>query len=106
MAAGSCAGALAAAEQAYEQESTRSLISMSESHSISFWIDGLRAGEGSAAGHVWNAFVERLVTAAARQLGPAGRRIADGEDVAAEAFASFFRRIETGHFPDLRDRHA
>ena len=77
---------------------------MSESHSISEWIDQLRDGNPQAAQGIWNRFYHRLVAAATRHMRTAGVRVVDGDDIAMEAFTSFFARVESGHFPDLRDR--
>jgi RNA polymerase sigma factor (sigma-70 family) len=78
---------------------------MSIDHSVSLWIDQLRDGESAAAGQLWNRYYLRLIGLARKKLGSAPRRVADEEDVVAEAFASFCTAAENGRFPSLQDRH-
>src|SRR5689334_1029978 len=76
---------------------------MSES-SVSDWIERLKAGDGSAAGHLWRSYFDRLVRLARRHLEGSNRSFADEEDVALSAFASFCRRAEGDRFAELNDR--
>ena len=62
------------------------------------WTPRPSAGCGSA-------YFERLVRLARQRLSNAERRVADEEDVALSAFASFCSAAEAGRFPDLTDRH-
>ena len=73
--------------------------------SVSQWILGAKQGDSQAIGRLWQSYFERLVRLARQRLSDAPRRIADEEDVALSAFASFCSAAEAGRFPDLTDRH-
>jgi RNA polymerase sigma factor (sigma-70 family) len=73
--------------------------------SITRFIDALRAGDPAAAQRIWQVYVQRLVELARAKLRGAPRRVADEQDVVQNAFASFFRGVEQGRFPQLADRH-
>ena len=53
---------------------------------------------------LWERYFRRLVGLARRKLQDTPRRVADEEDVALSAFASFCRGAEAGCFPQLADR--
>lgn len=73
--------------------------------SVSDWLDSVQDGSSSAAQKIWSRYVELLVREANQLLNSLPRGMVDGEDVAQEAFAGFFRGIEEGRFPRLDDRH-
>src|SRR5438067_10802620 len=77
---------------------------MSSEGSVSQWLSRLRAGDPSAAQHLWELYFHRLVGLARVKLQGRPRRAADEEDVALSAFASFCRNAEAGRFPQLADR--
>jgi DNA-directed RNA polymerase specialized sigma24 family protein len=77
---------------------------MSATESVSAWIDLLKAGDHAAAQHLWERYYQRLVGLARRNLRGAARQVADEEDVALSAFASFCQGAEHGRFPQLLDR--
>jgi DNA-directed RNA polymerase specialized sigma24 family protein len=77
---------------------------MSSSGSVTHWIQLLQAGEDDAARAIWERYFKRLVGLARTKLGGAPRHIADEEDVALSVLDSFCRRLEDGHFPNLKDR--
>jgi RNA polymerase sigma factor (sigma-70 family) len=77
---------------------------MSCAGSVTHWLDLLKAGEPAAAQQVWERYFERLVRLARKRLLGEARRVADEEDVALSAFASFCRCAELGRFPQLQDR--
>lgn len=77
---------------------------MASSRSVSHWIGQLKAGEQVAAQHLWEEYFRRLVGLARTRLQGLPRRLADEEDVALSAFASFCRGAEGGRFPQLADR--
>lgn len=54
---------------------------------------------------IWNRYFRRLVALARVKLGDTPRRVADEEDVAAAALASFFADQRKGKFPQLHDRN-
>ena len=77
---------------------------MSSSDSVVDWIAAIRDGDEEAAQRVWDAYFPSLVRSARLHLGRLPRRVADEEDVALSALASFFRAAEKGRFPNLADR--
>lgn len=82
----------------------RLAITMSETNSISQWIDDIRDGQSLAAINLWNQYYQRLISLARRKLKNMPRRVTDEEDIALEAFNSFCRGAEQGRFPKLDDR--
>jgi RNA polymerase sigma factor (sigma-70 family) len=78
---------------------------MPVSGSVSQWIDRLKAGDESAADHLWRRYYRRLLGLAHKKLGDAPRRVVDEEDVVVKAFQSLFEGARQGRFPDLHDRH-
>lgn len=77
---------------------------MPSDDSVSVWIEGLKAGQSTAATKLWDHFYSRLAALACRQLRDLPRRAQDEEDVVVSAFESFFRRAQKGQFPQLQDR--
>ena len=77
---------------------------MASSGSVSRWIPGLKAGDDQATEQLWNRYYDKLITLAQRKLESAPCRMADGEDVALDAFAAFCRAARQGRFPRLSDR--
>jgi DNA-directed RNA polymerase specialized sigma24 family protein len=77
---------------------------MSSSGSVTHWIRELQAGNHQAAQKLWEKYFHRLVGLAHSRLKHLPRRVADEEDVAQSAFASFCRGAEQGRFPQLTDR--
>jgi DNA-directed RNA polymerase specialized sigma24 family protein len=78
---------------------------MSSTGPVTGWIGELKAGDPAAAQGLWEAYFRRLVGLARQRLQGAPRQVADEEDVALSAFASFCKGAERGRYPDLRDRH-
>ena len=72
--------------------------------SVTVWIEQLKAGDTAAAAPLWQGYFRRLVGLARQRLGAAPRGVADEEDVALSAFASFCRAAAQGRFPRLDDR--
>ena len=77
---------------------------MSESASVTVWLQRLHAGNSQAAQKLWEGYFHRVVGLARTKLRTMPRRSADEEDVALSAFDSFFRGVERGRFPQLDDR--
>jgi DNA-directed RNA polymerase specialized sigma24 family protein len=77
---------------------------MSSEGSVSRWLGPLRAGDPAAAQFLWERYFARLVGLARQRLQGARRAVADEEDVALSAFASFCLAAEAGRFPQLNDR--
>jgi DNA-directed RNA polymerase specialized sigma24 family protein len=70
--------------------------------SVTCWIHRLKAGDQAAVQKIWERYYQELVGLARAWLwGPRGA--VDEEDVAVNAFDSFFRGAAAGRFPDLRD---
>jgi RNA polymerase sigma factor (sigma-70 family) len=77
---------------------------MSAEESVSQWIASLKTSEESAAQHLYQRYIERLVLLARKKLGGVPRRMADEEDVAQVVLNSFFRGVRADKFPKLHDR--
>ncbi|MCX7421315.1 MAG: ECF-type sigma factor [Planctomycetia bacterium] len=71
---------------------------------VTEWLRKLEAGHDLAAQRLWDVFFERLVRLAQERMRTNDRRVADAEDVALSAFASFCRGVENQRFPELTDR--
>jgi DNA-directed RNA polymerase specialized sigma24 family protein len=78
---------------------------MTSGGSVTGWIGLLKGGDPAAAQKLWECYFERLVRLARKKLQRSRRRVADEEDVALSAFASFCDGAQEGRFPQLRDRH-
>src|SRR5260221_7651602 len=72
--------------------------------SVTEWIDELKNGGADASAKIWRRYVEQLVREADRRLKNMPRRSVEGDDIAQEAFAAFFRGVEMNHFSKLEDR--
>ena len=68
------------------------------------WIEQLAEGNQQAAQRIWERYREQLLRVARRKLQADGRRMADEEDAALSAFASFCRAAAEGRFSKLSDR--
>jgi RNA polymerase sigma factor (sigma-70 family) len=77
---------------------------MSDTSTVTEWIDRLKEGDESSGQRLWTRYVDTLIRLARSKLGQAPRRDCDEEDVVISAFDSFFRGIERGRFPRLEDR--
>jgi RNA polymerase sigma factor (sigma-70 family) len=77
---------------------------MLQSGSVSHWIQLFKEGERSAAQPLWERYHLRIVGLARKFLQQSTHRHADEEDIAQEAFNSFFVALERGRFPQLTDR--
>src|SRR5262245_14870288 len=76
---------------------------MSSSHSVTAWLNRLQDGDAAALDRLWDRYFLRLL-ALARQKLPAALQVANEEDVAVDAFASFWRGAQRGRFPELASR--
>ena len=74
------------------------------SHSITRWLDVLRAGDIQASRVLWERFLDRMLGAARRRLAGVPKRVADEEDVVVVAFERFLHGVREGRFPRLNDR--
>ncbi|MHC5537707.1 ECF-type sigma factor [Singulisphaera rosea] len=77
---------------------------MPQENSVTLWIDGVKAGDGSDVHRLWDRYFERLVRLAGSRLPTHTRRSFDEEDVALSAFQSFCERAARGQFPELSGR--
>jgi DNA-directed RNA polymerase specialized sigma24 family protein len=78
---------------------------MDEASSVTEWLNKLKAGSPEASQKLWERYVEQVVRIANRRLGSLPCRAADEQDIAQEAFASFFRCTKEGRFARLDDRN-
>jgi RNA polymerase sigma factor (sigma-70 family) len=79
-------------------------MATSDDGSVTFWIEGLKAGESAAVEELWRRYFESLVRLARAALRGSPRRAEDEEDVALSAFDSFCAAAAQGRFPRLDDR--
>ncbi len=77
---------------------------MLEPGSVSHWIQLLKNGDRASAQPLWERYHKRIIGLARTVLQQSSHRHADEEDVAQEAFNSFFRALEKGRYPQLSDR--
>jgi DNA-directed RNA polymerase specialized sigma24 family protein len=73
--------------------------------SITQWIAAVKAGDHRAAEELWRRFHEELLQVARARLRSGARAVADEEDAALSAFASFCEGAAQQEFPLLVDRH-
>lgn len=73
--------------------------------SITRWLRHLEAGHDQAAEKLWGVFFQKLVHLAQSRMRSYRHSIADAEDVALSAFASFCRGVENQRFTQLTDRN-
>lgn len=78
---------------------------LDDSSSITSHLAGLRRGAAQDQQVIWNRYLERLVRYAEYRLRRLGVVAEDGDDIAQQVFAGFFRRAHAGRFPQLRDRN-
>src|SRR5437660_2036868 len=71
--------------------------------SVTLFFGQLRTGEPAAAEALWERFFPRLVALARKTLAGRPQRVADADDAAQSAFASFCLRVRAGEFA-IRDR--
>jgi RNA polymerase sigma factor (sigma-70 family) len=79
---------------------------MTDSDSISIWLEEVKHGDEEAARQLWERYFPYLVRLAQKRLAGIPRRLEDEEDVALSAFESFCRAADLGRFPDVHDRHS
>jgi RNA polymerase sigma factor (sigma-70 family) len=77
---------------------------MSDSHSVTYLIHQLEAGNSAAAKKVWDRFIHQLIGLARKRLQGLPRRALDEEDIAVSAFNAFFQGVEENRFERLNDR--
>ena len=66
--------------------------------SVTLFFDQLRTGDPAAAEALWVRFFPRLVALAHKTLAGRPQRVADADDAAQSAFASFCLRVKAGEF--------
>ena len=72
--------------------------------SVTNWLRKLEAGHDQAAQRLWDVFFERLVLLAQQRMRTLPHGVADAEDIALSAFASFCLGVQNQRFPELSDR--
>ncbi len=78
---------------------------MEELRSVSRWIEQVKVNDQEAAQRLYERYLQRLAEQARKKMTGATRRMADEEDVAHTALASFFSQIRQGSFPQLANRY-
>ncbi len=78
---------------------------MSSVHSVSVWIEQLKAGEEAPLAKLHARYWPYLVGMARRKLGNAPRRASDEEDVAQQVFWGLYQSLRAGRLPRLANRH-
>lgn len=77
---------------------------MASEGSVTRWIGQIKAGDEQAARQLWERYFAQLVRLCRKRLATHPRRVADEEDAALSAFASFCEGAAQGRFPQLQDR--
>ena len=77
---------------------------MQHQGSVSRILEGLKAGQESAARELWERYCAQLTRQARKKLQHNRRRIADENDIAQSAFFSLCLGARKGRFPGLEDR--
>ncbi len=73
--------------------------------SVTNWLRKLEDGHDQAAQELWNVFFERMVWLVQQRMRASPLGVADAEDVALSAFASFCLGVRKQRFPELKDRN-
>jgi RNA polymerase sigma factor (sigma-70 family) len=77
---------------------------MSHHHSVSEWLNSLKAGDVAHVRDLWNRYREQLVEIASRRLAGVPKAVADEDDVAQNVFLSVCRGAMTGRFDNVNNR--
>src|SRR5262249_28795780 len=77
---------------------------MSSPGSVTQWINLLRTGDPVAAQRLWERYFDKLVELAGQRLKGLPLRAADEEDVALSTIAALCQGVQSGRYPQLRDR--
>lgn len=77
---------------------------MSDTSTVTEWIERLKQHDDDAVGRLWTRYIDRLIRLARSKLGQTPRRGSDEEDVVISAFDSFVRGARQRRFSQLRDR--
>lgn len=74
----------------------------SESQSVTYWFDQLRAGNEQAAAELWTHYFEQLSRFARSRLKQ--RRVSDEEDLASEVLHALCQAADAGRLPSIQSR--
>ncbi len=77
---------------------------MSDQSTVSEWIERLRQGGDSAAGKLWDHFLQRLTGLVCDRLRTANKTVSDEEDVVLDACEACFRALQEGRYPNVKNR--
>jgi len=79
-------------------------VSSGHDGSVTQLIGDLRGGDTDAVSELWGRYFPQLADLARKTLGENPRRVADEEDAAISAFATFWKRAHRGEFSELVGR--
>lgn len=74
------------------------------SHSVTRFIEGLKADDPQAAGQIWQRFFDRLLPLARARLRGLNDKTVDEEDILVSVFDRFFQAAADQRFAELNDR--
>jgi DNA-directed RNA polymerase specialized sigma24 family protein len=77
---------------------------MQNAGSVTAWLGRLQDGDPAGADGLWEHYFRRLQALARAKLPAALRRSGEDEAVALDAFASLWRGVDAGRFPELAGR--
>lgn len=78
---------------------------MKTTGSVSQLISALKNGESNACDQLWERYCRQLMGYTRNRMSHNIHVISDEEDLVLMAFSSVFRRVESGQYPNLVDRH-
>ena len=75
-----------------------------QTHSVTLFIERVKAEDPEAAGQIWQRYFERLLPLARSKLKALSHRAVDEEDILVSVFDRFFNAAKQNRFAKLQDR--
>jgi DNA-directed RNA polymerase specialized sigma24 family protein len=75
-----------------------------DDHSVTLWLQSLRAGDQEAAAHLWNRYGAALANLARRRFPASISAVADDQDLAQSVFMILWSGAAKGRWDDVFDR--